>query len=100
VLPVTLLVVGILGLIVTGYVATRLAVKYLGAGATAFLRSGRRFMGPMGPRGGGQNIGGGFPGGGFPGGAGGGMPPSGSRAPDFNAGLPPGPGSPSGPPPR
>jgi len=42
-----LVLVGIAGLFVTGYVATRLAVKYLGAGAAAFLRSGRRFMGPM-----------------------------------------------------
>jgi hypothetical protein len=87
VLPVTLLVVGIVGLMVTGYVATRLAFKYLGAGAVAFLRQGRRRMGPMGPRMGAQNMGGGFPGGPT------GMPP------DFNAGLPPGtPGSPTGPP--
>src|ERR1035441_6527025 len=34
--PVLLVLVGIAGLFVTGYVATRLAVKYLGAGATAF----------------------------------------------------------------
>jgi hypothetical protein len=85
--PVLLVLVGIAGLFVTGYVATRLAVKYLGAGAAAFLRSGRRFMGPMDPRAGGQNMGGGFPG------STGGMPPG------CDAGLPPGtPGSPSGPP--
>jgi hypothetical protein len=84
---VLLVLVGIAGLFVTGYVATRLAVKYLGAGAAAFLRSGRRFMGPMDPRAGGQNMGGGFPG------STGGMPPG------CDAGLPPGtPGSPSGPP--
>jgi hypothetical protein len=86
--PVLLLLVGIVGMLVTGYVATRLAVKYLGAGAVAFLRQGRRRMGPMGNRMGPQSTGGGFPG------SAGGMPP------DFNAGLPPGaPGSPSGPPP-
>ena len=85
-LPVTLLLLGIVGLIVTGYVATRLAFKYLGAGAVAFLRQGRRRMGPMGPRTGGENMGG------FPGSPTG-MPP------DLDAGLPPGtPGSPSGPP--
>ena len=83
--PVLLVLVGIAGLFVTGYVATRLAVKYLGAGAAAFLRSGRRFMGPMDPRAGGQNMGGGFPG------STGGMPPV--------FGLPPGsPKPPSGPP--
>jgi hypothetical protein len=48
--PVILLVVGIAGMLVTGYVATRLAVKYLGAGAVVFLREGRRRMGPMGAR--------------------------------------------------
>jgi hypothetical protein len=47
---VLLILLGICGLFVTGYVATRLAVGYLGAGAAAFLRGGRRFMGPMGPR--------------------------------------------------
>jgi hypothetical protein len=84
-LAVVLVLVGITGLLVTGYVATRLAVKYLGAGAAAFLRSGRLFMGPMGPR-----PGGGGPAGGFPGQPGG-MPPG------FNRGLPPG-TPPSGPP--
>jgi hypothetical protein len=58
--PVLLILVGIAGLFVTGYVATRLAVRYLGTGAAAFLRGGRRFMGPMGPRTGGQDTGGGF----------------------------------------
>ena len=43
-----LVLVGIAGLLVTGYVATRLAVKYLGAGAAAFLRGGRRLHGPGG----------------------------------------------------
>ena len=64
--PVLLLLVGIAGLVVTGYVATRLAVKYLGAGAAAFLRGGRLFMGPVGwyPGSGGQGRG---PGDGFPG---------------------------------
>lgn len=47
---VVLILLGIGGLLVTGYVATRLAVKYLGQGATAFLRSGRLFMGSTGPR--------------------------------------------------
>ncbi|MGD0439375.1 MAG: hypothetical protein ABSB52_01995 [Acidimicrobiales bacterium] len=60
--PVILVLVGIVGLFVTGYVATRLAVRYLGAGAAAFLRGGRRFVGPMGPRGGAEYMGGGFPG--------------------------------------
>ena len=83
--PVLLVLVGIVGLFVTGYVATRLAVKYLGAGAAAFLRSGHRFMGPTGPHTGGQNMGGGFPG------STGGMPPG--------FGLPRGtPKPPSGPP--
>jgi len=87
IVPVLLLVLGIVGMLVTGYVATRLAVKYLGAGAVAFLRQGRGRMGPMGTRMGRQNMGGGFPG------SAGGMPP------DFNAGLPPGtPGSAPGPP--
>jgi hypothetical protein len=87
VLPVVLLVVGIVGMMVTGYVATRLALKYLGAGAVAFLRQGRRRAGPMSSRMGrpGPNMGTPFPGVGPP--------------PDFDAGLPPGtPGSPSGPP--
>jgi hypothetical protein len=85
--PVLLILVGICGLLVTGYVATRLAVNYLGAGAAAFLRSGRLFMGPMGPRTGGQDMGGGFPG------QTGGMPPG------LHSSLPPGtPRSPSGPP--
>jgi hypothetical protein len=85
-LAVLLVLVGVGGLLVTGYAATRLAVRYLGAGATAFLRSGRRFMGPMGPRTGGPDMGGGFPGrtGGMPG---------------FNAGLPPATPGPT-PPPR
>jgi len=86
--PVVLILVGVLGLLITGYVATRLAIKYLGAGAAAFLRSGRRFMGPMGPRPGGQNMGGGFPG------SGKGVPP------EFKAGLPPGAQGPSSGPPR
>ncbi|MGD0944397.1 MAG: hypothetical protein ABR972_09010 [Acidimicrobiales bacterium] len=86
-LPVVLVLIGVGGLLVTGYVATRLAVNYLGAGAAAFLRSGRLFMGPMGPRPGGQDMGGGFPG------QTGGMPPG------FHSSLPPGtPRSPSGPP--
>jgi len=89
VLPGILLAVGIVGLLVTGYVATRLAVKYLGAGAIAFLRQGRQRMGPMGPRTGGQSMGGGFPGAGSTGGV----------PPNVNARLQPGtPGSPSGPP--
>lgn len=69
-LPVILLAGGIVGLLVTGYVATRLAVKYLGAGAMAFLRGGRRFMGPTSPPAGGQDMGG------LPGRAGG-LPPGG-----------------------
>ncbi|MGA2803709.1 MAG: hypothetical protein ABSF89_04860 [Acidimicrobiales bacterium] len=85
--PVLLVLVGIIGLFVTGYVATRLAVKYLGAGAAAFLRSGRRFMGPMGPRPGGENMAGGFPG------SGGGVPHG------FDPGLPPGNPRPPAPPP-
>jgi hypothetical protein len=90
--PVLLVVVGIAGLLVTGYVATRLAVKYLGAGAAAFLRSGRRFAGPTASRPGGHETGGQSMGGGRPGSTGG-MPPG------LGAGLPPGtPGSPSGPP--
>jgi hypothetical protein len=90
--PVILLVVGVVGLVVTGYVATRLAFKYLGAGAAAFLRQSRRRTGP--PRGG-QNTGGGFPAdpAGMPPGFDGGLPPG------FIGGLPPGvPGSPTGPP--
>ena len=90
--PVILLVVGVVGLLVTGYVATRLAFKYLGAGAAAFLRQGRRRTGP--PRGG-QSSGGGFPG------APAGMSPGfdGAPPPGFVGGLPPGnPGSPTGPP--
>ncbi len=87
--PVLLVLIGIIGLLATGYVATRLAVKYLGAGAAAFLRSGRRFVGPMGPRAGTQDMGEGFP------------DSTGGSAPGFSAGLPPGtPGSPSGPPPQ
>jgi hypothetical protein len=85
-LPVILVLIGIVGLLVTGYVATRLAVKYLGAGAAAFLRSGRLFMGPMGPRPGGPDMGGGFPG------------QTGHMPPGFDRGLPPGtPGSPPDP---
>ncbi|MGO9963474.1 MAG: hypothetical protein ACLPUG_08625 [Acidimicrobiales bacterium] len=76
--PVLLMLVGIIGLLVTGYLATRLAVRYLGAGAAAFLRTGRRFMGPMGPRPGGENMAGGVPG------SGGGVPHG------FDRGLPPG----------
>jgi len=84
--PAGLMLLGITGLLVTGYVATRLAVKYLSAGAASFLRNGRRFMGPMGPKIGAQNMGAWFPG------ASDGMPP------DVKGGLPPGtPGSPSGP---
>jgi hypothetical protein len=78
--PVLLILIGVCGLFVTGYVATRLAVSYLGAGAAAFLRGGRRFMGPMGTRPGGPGAPGGFPG------AAGGMPPG------LGTGLPPGPG--------
>jgi hypothetical protein len=85
--PVLLVLVGIIGLFVTGYMATRLAVKYLGAGAAAFLRSGRRFVGPMGPRPGSENMAGGFPG------SGGGVPPG------FDPGLPPGNPRPPAPPP-
>ncbi len=85
--PVALMVVGITGLLVTGYVATRLAVKYLGAGAAAFLRSGRRFMGPMGPKPGAPGMGAWFPG------------SSDAMPPEVKGGLPPStPGSPSGPP--
>ena len=92
--PVLLVLVGIVGLFVTGYVATRLAVKYLGAGAAAFLRSGRRFVGPMGPRAGDRDMGDQDMGGGFPGSTGG-IPPG------LGAGRPPGtPGPPSGPPRR
>lgn len=81
--PVILVLIAIAGLLGTGYVATRLAVKYLGAGAAAFLRSGRKFMGPTGPRPGG---------GGFPDRTGG-MPPR------FDRGLPPSSSSPPPPPP-
>jgi hypothetical protein len=81
---VILVLVGIAGLLVTGYVATRLAVRYLGAGAMAFLRSGRSFVGPMGPRRGAQDAGG------FPGSPGG----------SLNVGLPPGEGAPPQPPHR
>ena len=48
-LAVVLILGGIAALLVTGYVATRLAVKYLGAGAMAFFRGGRRSVGPTGP---------------------------------------------------
>jgi hypothetical protein len=67
--PVLLVLIGMAGLLVTGYVATRLAVRYLGAGAAAFLRGGRRFMGPMGRYPGGSGPDGGSPG------SGGGAPP-------------------------
>jgi len=73
--PLLLVLLGIVGLLLTGYVATRLAVKYLGAGAVAFLRGGPSYMGPMGPRPGGHDMSGGFP-------------RSSERAPP---GLPPGP---------
>ena len=78
--PLLLILLGIAGLVVTGYVATRLAVKYLGAGAVAFLRGGRGYMGPMGPRQAGQNMGGG----GFP-------RSSGGDPPGLDDGLSPGP---------
>jgi len=77
--PLLLMLLGIAGLLVTGYVATRLAVKYLGAGAVAFLRGGRSYMGPMGPRPGGQDTSGGFP------------RTSGGAPPGLDAGPPPGP---------
>ena len=42
-LPIVLMLFGIGALLVTGYVATRLAVRYLGAGAAALLQgAGRR----------------------------------------------------------
>jgi hypothetical protein len=87
--PALLILLGIAGLLVTGYVATRLAVKYMGAGAVAFLRGGRGFMGPMAPPDG-QDMGSGFPGstGGTPPGFTAGLPPG------FTAGLPPGPPGP------
>lgn len=44
--PVLLLLLGIVGLLVTGYVATRLAVRYLGEGTAAFLFGSRRFQRP------------------------------------------------------
>ena len=81
--PALLILLGIAGLLVTGYVATRLAVKYLGAGAVAFLRGGRGFMGPMATPDG-QDMGSGFPG------------STGGTPPGFPADLPPGP---PGPPP-
>jgi hypothetical protein len=56
-----LALLGIAGLLVTGYVATRLAVRYLGEGAMAFLRGGRGYGGPTGPRPGAHDMGGGFP---------------------------------------
>jgi uncharacterized membrane protein YgcG len=71
-LPIILVLIGIAALFVTGYVATRLAVKYLGDGAMAFLRNGRRFVGPMGYRRGSDDTGGGFAG--FSGGAQAGLP--------------------------
>ena len=83
--PVLLVLVGVAGLFVTGYVATRLAVKYLGAGAAAFLRNGRRFAGAADLRVNGQSMGGGFAG------------PTAGMGSGFDAGLPPGS---SGPPPR
>jgi len=89
--PLLLIVVGIAGLLVTGYVATRLAVRYLGTGAAALLRQGRWRMGATEQNFGGQNFGGqNF----------GGLPPGTPGGPsDFNAGLPPGsPGSPTDPP--
>jgi len=82
--PVLLILLGIAGLLVTGYVATRLAVKYLGAGAVAFLRGGRGFMGPPAPPYG-QDMGGRFPG------------STRGTPPGFTAGLPPGPPGPPGP---
>jgi hypothetical protein len=83
-LGVILVLVGIVGLLVTGYVATRLAVRYLGAGAMAFLRGGRSFVGPMGPRRGAQDTGG------FPG----------SLGASLNVGLPKGAPAPPQPPHR
>ena len=59
--PLLLALLGIAGLLVTGYVATRLAVRYLGEGAMAFLRGGRGYGGPTGPRPGAHDMGGGFP---------------------------------------
>jgi hypothetical protein len=101
--PVVLMGLGIVGLMATGYVATRLAFRYLGQSAVAFLRGGRRQHTTMG----GPGMGG-FPGspsrfpgppGGFPGLPGGASSPGGFP-PVFNEGLPPGaPGSPTGPPP-
>jgi hypothetical protein len=76
-LAVVLILGGIAALLVTGYVATRLAVRYLGSGAMAFLRGGRRSVGPTGPRGG-QGMDGGFPG------------STRSPRPGFKSGLPPG----------
>ena len=76
--PVLLVLVGVAGLFVTGYVATRLAVRYLGAGAAAFLRNGRRFTGAAGPRGPVRTWVGDSPG------------PTAGMAPGFDAGLPPG----------
>jgi vacuolar-type H+-ATPase subunit I/STV1 len=50
-LPAVLLILlGVGGLLATGYVATRLAVGYLGEGAMAFLRNGHFFAGPTGSR--------------------------------------------------
>ncbi|MGA2530949.1 MAG: hypothetical protein ABSG36_17540 [Acidimicrobiales bacterium] len=60
--PVILVLIGVVGLFVTGYVATRLAVRYLGEGAAAFLRGGRRFTGPMSPRPAGPDMGAGLAG--------------------------------------
>jgi hypothetical protein len=82
-LGVVLVLVGVTGLLVTGYVATRLAVRYLGAGAVAFLRGGRR-MSPMGPRRGPGNAGG-FPGG-TPRGLSAGPPPVVAPAPPHRKG--------------
>lgn len=45
--PLLLLLLGIAALLVTGYVATRLAVRYLGEGAAAFLFGGQRFRRPV-----------------------------------------------------
>jgi hypothetical protein len=89
--PVLLILVGIVGLLVTGYVATRLAVKYLGAGAMAFLRGGRFFTGPMDQRPGytgAQDVNGGLP------------DPSGDMSPRFTADLPPGTAFQEGAPPQ
>jgi hypothetical protein len=41
--------VGVGGMLLTGFVTTRLAVEYFGEGARAFLRQGRSFVGPLGP---------------------------------------------------